>query len=59
MFGNVVYAWLVASCQRAEDPFKARKQLDEELYAPLGGWEAADQRLWARVTAAAMADGEN
>jgi hypothetical protein len=52
-----VYARLVADCQRAEDPYKAREKLDEELYAPLGGWEAADRRLWAAVMSASEAEG--
>lgn len=46
-FGNVVYARLAAQCLDGD----ARKQLDEDLYAPLGGWEAAEQRLWAAIMA--------
>lgn len=46
-FGNVVYARLAAACLDGD----ARKQLDEDLYAPLGGWEAAEQRLWAAIMA--------
>jgi hypothetical protein len=42
----------MADCWHAEDPFKAREKLDEELYAPMGGWDAADQRLWAAVMSA-------
>lgn len=48
-FGNVVYARLAAQCLDGED----RKRLDEELYAPMGGWEAAEQRLWAAIMAPA------
>lgn len=35
----MAYAHIVS---RTDD----RKGLDEELYAPVDGWEAADARLW-------------
>lgn len=57
MFANLVYARLTAGCMDAD----ARRQLDEELYAPAGGWEAADQRLMAAIMAAPdpqMAEGD-
>jgi hypothetical protein len=47
-FGNVVYARLAAGCGDA----KSRRELDEELYAPMGGWDAADRRLWTQIHAA-------
>ncbi len=44
-FGNVVYARLAANCLDGDD----RKKLDEQLYAPLIGWEAAEQKLMAAI----------
>jgi hypothetical protein len=45
----VVYAHLAAGC--AGDP-EARKRLDEDLYAPLGGWDNAERKLMALIAAA-------
>ena len=44
-FGNVVYARLAAACLDGD----ARKALDEDLYAPLIGWEAAERNLWTAI----------
>ena len=44
----MVFAHLAAQCPDAE----ARKQLEEELYAPAGGWDAAEKRLRAAIMAA-------
>ena len=48
-FGNVVYARLAASCPDEE----SRKRLDEDLYAPLGGWDAAERNLMAAISGGA------
>jgi hypothetical protein len=40
-----VYAWLAARCADAD----ARKKLDEELYAPAGGWDQAERDLMAAI----------
>jgi hypothetical protein len=36
---------------------KDRQRLDEDLYAPPGGWEAADERLRAAIAAAPDPEG--
>jgi hypothetical protein len=45
---NIAYAQMVSL---TDD----RKALDEELYAPVDGWEAADARLWQSLGMAASA----
>ncbi len=49
MLCNVVYARLAAGCADNE----SRQKLDEELYAPAGGWEPAERNLWANMAALA------
>lgn len=41
-----MYAHLAASC--AGDP-DARKRLDEDLYAPASGWDAAERNLMTAI----------
>ncbi len=53
-FGNVVYARLAAACLDEE----SRKKLDEDLYAPLIGWEAAEQKLMAAIMAPGPGGGD-
>jgi len=53
MFCNVVYARLAAGCLEERD----RKRLDEELYAPAGGWDAAERNLWKVIMSAPGGEG--
>jgi hypothetical protein len=50
---NRVYVLLVAN-RDAE----SRAELDGELWAPVGGWDAAERDLWRRIDEAGMTDGE-
>lgn len=52
LYCNVIYATLTARCGEKKD----RDDLDRDLYAPMGGWGAAEQRLWGRVADAPDSD---
>jgi hypothetical protein len=44
----VVYAWLLARCADTE----AREQMVQSIYAPPGGWDAAEKGMFAAIMAA-------
>lgn len=50
---NRVYVLLVAN-RDAE----SRAELDGELWAPVGGWDAAERDLWRRIDEAGTAEAE-
>lgn len=41
---NTVYAYLAHGRDAA-----GRRELDEQLWAPLDGWEATEEHFWSRV----------
>lgn len=49
---NVVYAHLAAGLDA-----EGREKLDEQLEAPVEGWEAVEARLWRRFDEAAAGGG--
>jgi hypothetical protein len=43
----VVYAWLLSHAGDQE----ARDEIIRQIYAPMGGWDAAEHRLFAAIMA--------
>jgi hypothetical protein len=49
LYCNVVYAWLMGSCQGDPD---ARADMESRIYASAQGAEVEDARIWAAIMSA-------